>query len=131
MFWCGNSPDLNIIETAWPHLKRIITKKGAPGSREAAEKAWDDLEQERIQAWIRRIMRHVKQVIHLEGGNEYREGEFYMDDEKPRTRGLRGAADTFSAKRRTLLVATSIQLLTFSSNPCLELQQKGTYLATI
>ena len=94
-------------------------------------RAWDDLEQGRIQVWIRRIMRHVKQVIHLEGGNEYREGEFYMDDEKPRTRGLRGAADTFSAKRRTLLVATSIQLLTFSSNPCLELQQKGTYLATI
>ena len=64
MFWCGNSPDLNMIEPAWPHLKRITTKKGAPGSRGAAEKAWlkawDDLEQERIQAWIRRIMRHVK-----------------------------------------------------------------------
>ncbi|KAL5610411.1 hypothetical protein FOBRF1_006528 [Fusarium oxysporum] len=26
--WCGNSPDLNAIEPAWPYLKRATTKKG-------------------------------------------------------------------------------------------------------
>lgn len=30
--------------------------------------------QERIQAWIERIVDHIKEVIQLEGGNEYREG---------------------------------------------------------
>jgi hypothetical protein len=30
--------------------------------------------QERIQAWIERIMVHIKEVIRLEGGNEYQEG---------------------------------------------------------
>jgi hypothetical protein len=32
------------------------------------------LTQERIQAWIERIIVHVKEVIRLEGGNEYKEG---------------------------------------------------------
>jgi hypothetical protein len=30
--------------------------------------------QERIQAWIERIMDHIPEVIRLEGGNEYKEG---------------------------------------------------------
>ena len=30
--------------------------------------------QEHIQAWIIHIIKHVKEVIRLEGGNEYREG---------------------------------------------------------
>jgi transposase len=94
MLWCGNSPDLNMIEPGWYHLKRVTSKKGAPGSRAVAEqvweKAWNDLEQERIQAWIRRIQRHVKEVIRLEGGNEYREGEFDTDDENYKPRKRRG-----------------------------------------
>ncbi|KAG6093628.1 hypothetical protein E4U14_000235 [Claviceps sp. LM454 group G7] len=27
LLWCGNSPDLNMIEPAWAHLKRETTKK--------------------------------------------------------------------------------------------------------
>ena len=54
MFWCGNSPDLNMIESTWYSLKQVTTKKRAPASREIAEKvwiqAWKDLEQEHIQA---------------------------------------------------------------------------------
>ena len=37
-------------------------------------KCWEDLPQEKIQAWIERIPEHVKRVIKLEGGNYYKEG---------------------------------------------------------
>jgi hypothetical protein len=30
--------------------------------------------QEKIQAWIKRIIIYIKEVIKLEGGNEYQEG---------------------------------------------------------
>jgi hypothetical protein len=30
--------------------------------------------QERIQAWIEHIILHIKDVIRLDGGNEYKEG---------------------------------------------------------
>jgi transposase len=73
LLWCGNSPDLSMIEPAWPHLKRVTTRKGAPASRPEGERvwkqAWKDLEQWRIQAWIQRIIRHVAMVIELEGDN--------------------------------------------------------------
>jgi transposase len=76
--WPGNSPDLNMIEPAWPWLKRCTTKKGAPATRKEAiarwEQAWNDLPQEQIQRWIERIPRHVQKVIELVGGNEYVEG---------------------------------------------------------
>jgi hypothetical protein len=34
----------------------------------------ENLEQGRIQRWIERIMRHVKQINDLSGDNNYREG---------------------------------------------------------
>lgn len=78
LVWCPNSPDLNIIEPAWPWMKRMTTKKGAPKSRregiKAWIKAWDSLDQRTIQAWVERIPRHIQEVIKLEGGNEYKEG---------------------------------------------------------
>jgi hypothetical protein len=37
-------------------------------------KAWKDLEQEKIQAWIERIPEHIEKIIELEGGNNYKEG---------------------------------------------------------
>jgi hypothetical protein len=37
--------------------------------------AWDELEQERIQQWIECILRHIQQIIELEGDNNYREGK--------------------------------------------------------
>lgn len=78
LLWCGNSPDLNAIEPAWPWMKRFTTKKGAPKSRSEAiakwQNAWKELPQERIQRWIERLPRHIEEVIRLEGGNEYQEG---------------------------------------------------------
>ena len=79
LLWPGNSPDLNMIEPAWPHLKRTTTKRGGPKNRAEAERfwshAWNELEQWRIQAWIERIPRHIEKIIELEGGNDYREGK--------------------------------------------------------
>jgi hypothetical protein len=42
--------------------------------KEDWQDCWDDMSQERIQAWIRRIPIHVQEVIKLEGGNKYKEG---------------------------------------------------------
>jgi hypothetical protein len=59
-------------------MKRRTTRKGAPKSRQEAitiwNQTWRDLPQEKIQAWIERIPTHIKKIIELEGGNEYKEG---------------------------------------------------------
>jgi transposase len=78
LFWPGNSPDLNMIEPCWAWMKRATTAFGAPQTRKDAERvwkwAWRKMSQERIQAWIERIPRHIQEVIRLEGDNNYREG---------------------------------------------------------
>jgi len=78
LLWCPNSPDLNPIEPCWFWMKRETTKKGAPKSRAEAIRAWErcwrSLTQEKIQAWIKRVMIHIKEIIRLDGGNEYKEG---------------------------------------------------------
>jgi transposase len=92
LFWCSNSPDLNMIEPCWPYMKRQTTRRGAPVNVKEAEKSWiscwKDMEQGRIQRWIERIIRHVQQVYELEGGNNYREG---TTDEEIRGRKTRQA----------------------------------------
>ena len=78
LLWPPNSPDLNMIEPCWFWMKRHTTKHGAITSqvqlKEAWIKCWKEMPQERIQAWIVRIIEHVKEVIQLEGRNEYCEG---------------------------------------------------------
>jgi hypothetical protein len=92
LLWPGNSPDLNMIEPSWAYLKRATTRKGGLRSRAEAEKAWatawKELPQERIQQWIKRIMRHIQEVIRLEGGNEYREGAEDTAENPKKTRGV-------------------------------------------
>ncbi|RPB19950.1 hypothetical protein L211DRAFT_750058, partial [Terfezia boudieri ATCC MYA-4762] len=72
-------PDLNMIEISWAYLKRITTKKGPLTSRMAAEQAWKnewrELEQWRIQCWIKCVPYHIQEVIRLEGGNENSAGQ--------------------------------------------------------
>ena len=67
-----------MIEPCWPWMKRTTTKKGAPRPRKNAEerwkKAWDELLQEKIQAWIERIPRHLRIIRFLKGDNKYKEG---------------------------------------------------------
>jgi hypothetical protein len=81
LLWPGNSPDLNAIECAWAWMKRHTTKKGRYTVRGDAVKAWErswaELPQEAIQSWIARIPYHVKEIIRLDRGNEYKEGREY------------------------------------------------------
>jgi transposase len=77
MLWPPNSPDLNAIEPPWMWMKKETTKGGAATSKKKLTidwvDCWDNMEQERIQAWIERIPIHIHEVIRLEGGNEYKE----------------------------------------------------------
>ena len=78
LLWPGNSPDLNMIEPCWWWMKRRTSLHKDFESRPQLRKIWIDtwkeLEQWRIQRWVRRIIRHIREVIRLEGGNDYREG---------------------------------------------------------
>jgi len=60
-------------------MKRETTKKGPITNEKELKKAWvkcwNDMPQEKIQAWIKRIPVHIQEIIKLEGGNEYREGQ--------------------------------------------------------
>jgi hypothetical protein len=64
-------------------MKQITTKYGAPTSEPEAlvkwVEAWLKLSTARIRIWIRRIIHHIKEVIRLEGGNNYIESsrKFY------------------------------------------------------
>ena len=59
-------------------MKMEATKYGALTSNKKLQAAWikcsENMAQEVIQAWIERIIDHIKDVIRLEGGNEYKEG---------------------------------------------------------
>jgi transposase len=63
MIWPGKSPDLNMIEPAWFHLKKITTRRRALNTRTEATaawiQAWEELEQWRINDWIRKIRGRV------------------------------------------------------------------------
>jgi transposase len=79
MLWPANSPDLNAIEKAWFYMKRETTKRGPTTDRKKLrvrwEKCWEDLPQSKIQEWIEAIPHHVQEIIRLNGGNEYQEGQ--------------------------------------------------------
>jgi hypothetical protein len=76
--WPGNSPDLNAIEPAWPHIKRKSQDKEGWELKAKLSgiwvDCWEELPQDRIRAWIDRIPRHIQKIIELEGDNNYREG---------------------------------------------------------
>jgi hypothetical protein len=52
--------------------------------------AWQELPQQRIREWIERIMHHVKEVILLEGGNEYEEGRTGEDSTTWKGKRIKG-----------------------------------------
>jgi len=66
-----------MIEPCWYWMKIETSKQGAPTSRKEAlyrwRKAWKNLPQEKIQQWILRLQHHIKEVIRLDGDNNYEE----------------------------------------------------------
>jgi len=78
LLWPGNSPDLNAIEPTWFWMKRETTKKGPITSNEQLKKAWikcwQEMPQEKIQDWIKRIPEHIEAIIACDGDNLYQEG---------------------------------------------------------
>lgn len=74
----GNSPDLNAIKPSWKHIKWETIRKGPLENAKLARArwlhAWKELPQRQIRRWIKRIPRHIKEIIRLQGGNEYIKG---------------------------------------------------------
>ena len=74
----SNSPDLNAIKRLWYYMKRETTKRGPTNNKKKLrvrqEKYWESIPQKKIQEWIKAIPDHVKEIIRLKGGNEYKEG---------------------------------------------------------
>jgi hypothetical protein len=75
-------------------LKRRTTLRGAPADKKTAKaiwlQAWKDLPQERIQHWIERIIYHIQEVIRLEGGNEYKEGQIASHSRSWKNKRIKG-----------------------------------------
>ena len=40
LLWSGNSPDLNMIEPCWFHMKKETMKKGPPENHLITKKVW-------------------------------------------------------------------------------------------
>jgi hypothetical protein len=61
--WPGNSPDLNSIKPTRFWMRRETTKKDPSTNKEKLRedwiKSWKDIPQEKIQAWIERILVHI------------------------------------------------------------------------
>jgi hypothetical protein len=94
--WPGNSPDLNAIEPCWMWMKKRTTSRGAPRDKKTGKsawiKAWDELPQEMIQGWIERLMRHVQEVIRLEGATNTKRAVRIMILEAGRASGSRASS---------------------------------------
>jgi hypothetical protein len=56
-------------------MKRETTKKGASTNKEQLRqdwiKCWKDMPQEKIQAWIERILVHIQEIIACDSNNLY------------------------------------------------------------
>jgi hypothetical protein len=81
--WCGNSPDLNVIEHTWLQEELQTTKKSSPNIKQEADESWKQF-RERFHGYVDRIRWHVEKVIECEGGNEYREGLSLRSQENAR-----------------------------------------------
>ena len=107
LIWPGNSPDLNMIEACWPWMKRRTSQHREFEQRgqlpDIWEECWEKLEQERIQHWIERIVRHIQEVIRLEGGNEYKEGA----EERSRRFNWRQEAEKHQRSMEPVIVAST------------------------
>ena len=85
-----------MIEPCWGWMKRKACQHVDFEQRGKLPGIWEDiwwekLDQDRIRAWIERIMRHIDKVIELEGDNKYREGAKEEGPRRHRFAGDKGA----------------------------------------
>ena len=77
LLWPGNFSDLNMIEPAWPWIKRKTYKLGPSQTKEEAvilwKSYWITLPQSKIQDWVSRMPRHLRVIRFLKGDNKYKE----------------------------------------------------------
>lgn len=74
--WPGNSPDLNQIEPCWYDMKRTVTHRSDVIMRKDTtaklwEEVWNDLEQEKIEGWCRRMRPHLERCQAQKGDNKF------------------------------------------------------------
>lgn len=78
LMWPPNSPDLSAMEPPWGLMKKRISKKVYQKTAKVLMKRWPEewknLEQEKLQRYVERLPGHIRWVIRLAGGNEYKEG---------------------------------------------------------
>ncbi|UNI17054.1 hypothetical protein JDV02_003434 [Purpureocillium takamizusanense] len=84
VFGCGDAPDLNPLETLWPARKQWqfgeVTKGDGGGEEDGkgqdwedetlrgmARRAWDGVEQERVNIWVDFMVQRLRQVVESEG----------------------------------------------------------------
>ena len=73
LIWPASSPDLNLIEHIWAHMKRTIFKK-FPGSRprenmiEILQQVWDEIHQDMLDSYFHSMPARVQAVIKAKGG---------------------------------------------------------------
>lgn len=74
--WPGNSPDLNMIEPCWYHLKREVSnvpfrQNTKEWYKEQFTRCWEDQDPRRIKKWCRRLLVHIMRVIRAKDGNNF------------------------------------------------------------
>jgi hypothetical protein len=70
-FNCGDSPDLNPLDSLWPPLKQWQTEKEPEWEDEslkkAAQDAWEQFGQGRLDMWVDLMQQRLRQVIDGDG----------------------------------------------------------------
>ena len=74
--WPANSPDFNMIESTWYHLKRKVPTVGFPATdiestKQAWIKLWDELSQDCIRKWVERMPYILRRCKDSGGDNNY------------------------------------------------------------
>jgi transposase len=74
LVWPAQSPDLNLIEHLWVHLKRALQQyptspKGVYELWEREEVEWNEISAETCQKLVESMSRRIKAVIKAKGGH--------------------------------------------------------------
>jgi transposase len=72
--WCGNSPDMSLIENLWSQAQRAVNVEGVKNQHDffaAVERAWSTLRIEYIHALYRSMPSRLKELKKRRGGHTH------------------------------------------------------------